>query len=192
MRGFTLIETLVVIFIFTLAIGAIFGLVGALYATHDYTYQQSVAIDEARRGVETMVRELREARSGDDGSYVLNTAQDFQIIFYSDIDNDDETEKIRYFVENNNLKKGVTDPAGWPIEYDPANENISILSSYIRNSPPIFRYFDGQGSELPSPSRLKDTKLMEVYLVVNVDPNRSPKDYVLESAVQIRNLKNNL
>jgi len=192
LRGFTLIETLVVIFIFSLVIGAIFGLVGALYTTHDYTFQQSRAIDEGRRGVETMVREIREARPGDDGSYTLKTAEDFQIVFYSDIDEDSNTEMVRYFVEENNLKKGVTDSTGWPIEYDPANEKISILSNYIRNSPPIFRYFDGQGVELPPPSRLKDAKLMDIFLVVNVDPNKPPKDYDLETTVQIRNLKDNL
>jgi len=192
MKSFTLIETLVVIFIFSLALGAIFGLVGALYATHNYTYQQSTAIDEARRGVETMVKEIREARPGDDGSYILKTAEDFQIVFYSDINNDNKTEMTRYFIESNNLKKGVIAPTGWPIEYNPANENVSILSNYIRNSPPIFRYFDGQGVELPAPSRLKDTKMMQVYLVVNVDPSKPPNDYILQSMVQIRNLKENL
>ncbi len=192
MKAFTLIETLVVIAIFSLTIGAIFGLVGWLYTIHDYTFQQSKAIDEARRGVETMIRELREARPGDDGSYILKTAEDFQIVFYSDIDGDNKAEMVRYFVDDYNLKKGIIEPSGWPIEYNLANENISILSNYVRNSPPIFRYFDGQGVELPSPSRLKDTKLMEVYLVVNVDPSRPPKDYNLVSTVQIRNLKENL
>ncbi|KKQ67558.1 MAG: hypothetical protein A2W55_02880 [Candidatus Nealsonbacteria bacterium RIFCSPHIGHO2_02_38_10] len=192
MKSFTLIETLVVIAIFSLVIGAIFGSVTVLYTIHDYTFQQSSAVDEARRGVETMVREIREAKPGDDGSYILKTAEDFQIVFYSDIDKDSNTEMVRYFVEENNLKKGVTDSGGWPIEYAPENENVSILSNYIRNSPPIFRYFDGQGIELPSPSRLKDTKLMKVFLVVNVDPSRPPKDYILESTVQIRNLKENL
>ncbi len=192
MKAFTLIETLAVIAIFSLVIGAIFGSVAALYTIHDYTFQQSKAIDEARRGVETMVKEIREARPGDDGSYILKTAEDFQIVFYSDIDKDSNAEMVRYFVEENNLKKGVTDPAGWPIEYAPENEKVSILSNYIRNSPPIFRYFDGQGVELPSPSRLKDTKLMKVFLVVNVDPSRPPKDFEFETTVQIRNLKNNL
>jgi prepilin-type N-terminal cleavage/methylation domain-containing protein len=192
MKAFTLIETLVVIAIFSLAIGAIFGLVGWLYTIHDYTFQQSRAIDEARRGVETMIRELREARPGDEGSYMLKIAEDFQIVFYSDIDGDNKTEMVRYFVEDNNLEKGIIEPSGWPTEYNPADEKISILSNYVRNSPPIFRYFDGQGVELPSPSRLKDTKMMRVYLVVNVDPSRPPKDYNLESTVQIRNLKENL
>ena len=40
------------------------------------------------------------------------------------------------------------------------------------------------------PARLKDTKMMKVYLVVNIDPNRPPNEFELESSVQLRNLKN--
>jgi hypothetical protein len=71
-------------------------------------------------------------------------------------------------------------------------EKIKIISTHVINQPPIFRYFDGNNQELPAPSRLKDTKLMKVYLVINVDPNKPPVDFVLESNVQIRNLKTNL
>ena len=39
------------------------------------------------------------------------------------------------------------------------------------------------------PARLVDTKLMKVYLVVNVNPNRPPNEFELESFVQLRNLK---
>jgi len=316
MKGFTLIETLVVIAIFTLIMGAITGAVVILYRTHGYTWQQSIAIDEARRGVETMVREIREAKVGDDGSYPIKKAEDKEFIFYSDIDGDGETERVRYFlgtvvsgsqiqecvtfanggscsvtfsnflsgtletaqvkvsvegdfgrrnefadiyadrvklgsvcregcndcagiwqgtqtfdvssqaqdnfiqfiadasprVNNicphamkakfefswqeslatgqNELKKGVINPAGFPVQYPSEQEQVTILSSYIRNVPPIFRYFDAKGKEITDlPARLKDTKVIEVYLVIDVDPNRPPQDFELRSSVQLRNLK---
>ena len=60
----------------------------------------------------------------------------------------------------------------------------------MRNVPPIFRYLDGNGNELTElPTRLKDTKVMEVYLIINIDPTRPPQDFELKSAVQLRNLK---
>lgn len=190
--GFTLIETMVAIFIFALAMGAIAAFVILGYKTQSYTFQQSRAISEARKGVETMVKEIREAQTGDDGSYIIEKADDYEFIFYSDVDKDKEVERVRYFIDGTNFKKGVIDPSGWPIQYDPENEAITTLSQYVRNQPPIFRYFDGSGQELAPPARLKDTKLMDVYLVVNVDPNRLPQDFVLESKVQLRNLKENL
>ncbi|MDI6883303.1 MAG: prepilin-type N-terminal cleavage/methylation domain-containing protein [Patescibacteria group bacterium] len=198
MRGFTLIESLVTIAIFVLVLGAVVGLVLGLYRAHYYTFQQSQAIEEARNGVEIMLKEIREARAGDDGSYIIEKTEDFEFIFYSDIDKDGDTERVRYFIDGTDFKKGVIEPIGFPRQYitDPQDlqfsEKIFILSKYLRNQPPIFHYFDGNLQELPPPARLKDTKLMRVYLVVNVDPNRPPQDFVLESDVQLRNLKTNL
>jgi len=196
-KSFTLVETIVAIFIFTLALGAVTGFVVMAYRTHGYTWQQSIAIDEARRGVETMVREIREARAGDDGSYPIEKARDKEFVFYSDIDGDGATERVRYFLGTvvsgtgqNELKKGVINPTGFPIQYPSEQEQVTILSSYVRNIPPIFRYFDAKGRELTAlPARLKDTKVIEVYLVINVDPNRPPQDFELRSSVQLRNLK---
>ena len=153
MKGFTLIETIVTIVIFALAMGAVSGFIVMGYRTQSYTWQQSVAIGEARRGIETMVKEIREARGGDDGSYIIEKAEDFQFIFYSDIDDDGKTERVRYFVEGSDFKKGVIDPTGWPIKYPKENEVVTILSQYVRNQPPIFRYYDGDGQpivELPA------------------------------------------
>lgn len=320
-KGFTFIETMVAIFVFLLTLGAIAGLMVMVYRTYGFSWQQSLAINEARRGIEIMVKEIREARSGDDGSYPISKAQDKEFVFYSDIDQDGDTERVRYFLgtvgggsqtqecvtfnhggncqvtfsnflsgalesaqvkislegdfgwsqeyaevfadgiklgdlcrsgcsdcagawqgttlfdvtsqaqdnhlelladatsqvnafcdwqENNHamkarfeltwsenlagteneLKKGVTKPTGSPIGYPPSQEKISVISSYVRNAPPIFRYFDGEGNEIIDlPARLADTKLMKVYLVIDVNPEREPEDFTLESAVQLRNLK---
>lgn len=97
--GFTLIETIVVILIFSLMMGAIAGFVFTGYRVHNYAFQQAIAIDEARRGIETMVKEIREAKIGEDGSYLLEKADDFELIFYSNIDQDPATERIRYFIK---------------------------------------------------------------------------------------------
>ena len=199
MRGFTLIETIVVIVIFTLAIGTVFGLIVMAYRVQGYTWQQSQAIEEARRGVEIMVKEIREARIGEDGSYTIDKTEDKEFGFYSDIDTDLDIEKVRYFIEGDPdslegalFKKGVINPVGIPATYPTSSEIVTILAKYLRNSPPIFRYFDENGNELPSPARRKDTTLMQVYLIINVDKNRPPQNFELKSEVQIRNLKRNL
>ena len=89
-----------------------------------------------------------------------------------------------------NFKKGVISPVGDPAEYLEDQEEVSILSSHVRNSPPIFKYFDGEGNRIEDyPSRLIDTKLMEVFLVIDFDINRPPSAFELVSSVQLRNLK---
>jgi len=326
MKSFTLIETLVTIIIFALIMGIIGGVIVILYRTYSYTQQQSIAINEARRGIETMVKEIREARPGDDGSYPIEKAGDKEFIFYSDIDKDGEIEKVRYFlgtansgsqtqecitfsdgescsvtfsdflqgslisaqvtvsvegdfgwsqeyaeiyadgeylgrvcqtgcsdcagiwqgnttfditsqaadgfiefiadatssvndfcdweetnhsmkakfelsweeeiIENvHQFKKGVINPTSSPVEYPSDQEEVSILSSYVRNTPPIFEYFyfDEEENQLKKiedyPVRLIDTELMKIFLIVNINPNRAPQSFELESYVQLRNLK---
>lgn len=191
-KGFTLIEALIAIFIFVLGVGAVLGLTVNLYQTHSFSLHLSSAISEARRGIEVMVKEIREAKTGDDGSYIIEKADDYQFIFFSDIDNDGAAERVRYFLDGTTFKKGVIKPTGWPIKYQSEDEEFKIITSYVRNQPPIFHYYDGQGNELSAPARLKDTKLMKLYLVVNINPERPPFDFSLESYVQLRNLKTNL
>jgi len=329
-NGFTLIEALVTIAVFTLAMGALFGFIVLSYQTQTYTWQQSQAIDEARRGIEVMVKEIREARIGDDGAYIIEKAEDYEFVFYSDIDKDEEVERVRYFIkpagggsgsetdqcvsfssggscsvsfsdflsgelesaqvkvsvegdlnsnretvdiyadgvklgtlctgsdcgqcvgffqdlttfdvtsqasdnsiqftadassrvgafcdwqeENHSIKakfefswqeepgvemkavfkKGVTNPTGWPIRYLPENEEIFIISENIMNEyrgEKVFSYYDGENNLLLPEDRMEKTTRMHLRLMVNVDPNRPPDDFILESDTQIRNLKTNL
>jgi len=190
-KSFTLIEALMTISILIFSLAATTGFIMGLYRAHSFTFQQALAISEARQGIETMVKEIREARPGDDGSYIIEIAEDYQFIFFSDIDKDGAVEKVRYFIDNTDFKKGVINPSGEPARYS-GEETIFILSKYVRNAPPIFRYFDGDLQELPAPARLKDTKLMQLYLVINIDPDRPPQDFILENDIQLRNLKENL
>jgi len=316
LKGFTFIEAIVAIAIFVIATEALFTAILMLYRTHGYTWEESQAIEEARRGVETMVREIRNARNGEDGSYPIFLANDKEFIFFSDIDNDGKTERVRYFLGNlisgsqteecetsitggscsvtfsnffqgnlisaqvkisvegdlgaNNeyveifvdsqklgelcktgcsdcpgtwqgttvfdissfandnlvsfladatskvdsqcphsmkakfefsyiaevsgaeheLRKGIIEPSGNPVKYPLNEEKISIISSYIRNAPPIFEYYDKNGNKIDLlPARLVDTKLMKIFLVVNINPNKPPQDFQLQSFVQLRNLK---
>jgi len=195
-----LAEVLVVIFAFSFAIATLGNFILTSYRAYNYNFQQIAAINEARRGIEIMVKEIREAKTGDDGSYPLVQAGDLQFIFYSDIDLDAVTERVRYFLDGSNLKKGVIKSSGDPPIYDLSGETISILSQYVRNaaSSPIFTYYNGDwpadtiNNPLPTLTRLSETKLMHVYLKINVDPNRPPDNFELESDTQIRNLKTNL
>ena len=170
------------------------------YRSYSYNLQQVAAINEARRGIEIMVKEIREARYGEGGSYPIAQAGDFSFIFYGDIDRDSVVERIRYFLDGTNFKKGIVEPTGDPPQYVLSSETLSILSAYARNgtSAPVFTYYNGDwpgdtiNNPLPTLTRLTDTKLMHIYLKINVDPNRPPDDFILESDTQIRNLKTNL
>ena len=199
-KGASIIEAIVLICVFAMAMTVLSAFLVNTYKAYSFNLQQVQAINEGRRGIETMVKEIREATYGDDGSYPLVEAGDDHFIFFSDIDQDTSVERVRYFLVGSDLKKGVLKPTGDPPLYVLANETVSVLSSYVRNtsSSPIFRYFNGDwptdtiNNPLPTLTRLTDTKLMHVYVIVNVDPARPPDDFILESDTQIRNLKTNL
>lgn len=180
---------MIVIFIFLLSMGVTASLITMLYRTHGYTEEQAKAIEEARKGIEIMAREIREAQAAENGNYPIEEAQDFQFVFYSDIDRDREVERVRYFLEDGKLKKGTVEPQGWPPVYDTSTEKIITISSYVVNTPPIFRYFDSNGNELPPPARKKDTKLIKLYLVIDVNKNKTPNSFEMYSEILLRNLK---
>jgi len=321
--GFTLIEMIVAIFVFTLIFGALMSAIVMIYRTEGYSTDQASAINEARRGVDIMAEEIRKARYGDDGSYPIEKGAGKEFVFYSDIDNDGDAERVRYFlatvnsgtdltqcvttarggscsvtfanflsptgilksaqlvvstegyygvtsryselyanstkianmcasgctqcagtwqgtqtfdvtsyaadgtlqlvmdsnnsVKNvcpwqtanhamlatfalswveeipelgNELRKGVTEPTGNPPSYPIDDEQSTVITTYVRNAPPIFTYYDENGDQITSdPSILTDTKMMRLFMVINVDVNRAPGDYELEQYVQLRNLK---
>lgn len=185
--------------IFALAMALLISFVIYVYRAYGYNFEQIAAINEARKGIETMVKEIREARYGEDGSYPLKEAGNLQLIFYSDIDKDASIERVRYFLDGINFKKGVVEPSGNPPQYILSSEVVDTLSAYVRNgATPIFIYYNGDwpvdviNNPLSTLTRLTETKLMHVYLKINVDPNRPPDNFELESDVQIRNLKTNL
>ena len=196
--GFTLIESIMAIAIFTVAMLVVSAFILTMYRTQGYIFNQSQAISEARKGVETMAKEIRESQVAESGAYTIETTNDYEFTFYGDIDKDLTIEKVRYFVDGADFKKGVTKPtfvsqlSDLPAQYLSQDEQVSVLSRFVRSAPPIFRYYDDSGNELPVPARRKDTTMMKLRLAINVDPARPPDDFVLESEVQIRNLKTNL
>ena len=323
-KGFTIIETLVTIFVFALIWAVIMGGIVVVYRTQGYSMQQSQAINEARRGVDTMAREIRQIKIGSNGSYPIEMAAGKEFIFYSDIDADGQVERVRYYLatmnsgsltqtcstnsqggscsvtfsnfltgtlktaqlqvsaegdfgsaqkyatvtadgttlgnicrtgspcsrcagtwqgmqtydvatlaqdnslqvtitatnsvsntcswggnhklkaqfafsfteeipnQDNQLKKGVIHPVGSPVTYPANQEQITTISSYVRNAPPIFTYYDENNALITTdPATTKNTRMMKLLMVVNVDPNRPPNDYQLEQYIQLRNLKTN-
>jgi len=197
--GFTLIEILVASSVLVLLGGAFVSLQYIISQNQIVAYRNYTKVDGANSAISIMVRELRNTRAGDNGAYPLELADDQQIIFYSDIDTDDATERVRYFLNGTVLSKGVIDPVGTPATYPSANEKIKVIADNIQNlSTPIFYYYNGDwpvdtvNNPLPSPARLSETKMMRVYLAVNPIANNSAKDFILESYINLRGLKTNL
>lgn len=198
-RGFTFVELLISIGVFSVIITAIMSFTYFIYVKNAYIYQQAQATNEARKGIDAFARNLREAQDGEDGSYILESANAQELIFYGDINADDNIERVRYFLDGTDFKMGVVSPTGIPVQYVLAGEQITTLSHYVRNGAlDVFTYYNGDypadtvNNPLVMPASLMDVKLVHLFLRINIDPNRAPNDFDLETDVQIRNLKVNL
>jgi len=315
------VETLVAIFVFTLAMVIASSSILMLYRKHEYAMEQALAVDEARRGVEIMAKEIREARYADNGAYPIEKCAGKEFIFYSDVDGNGSAERVRYYLAtvnagsqteichsnsaggvcsvdfsgfltgtmqsaqvrvsvegdlgaaneyvdifadgvnlgqlcrsgcsdcagtwqgtqtydvtnqardgeiqfladasnyvgascnwqnprhsfrvqfeffwteeipnlDNQLRRGVIAAAGNPAVYPSDQEEIMTITEYVRNAPPIFTYYDAQGNQIfDDPAILRDAKMMKLFMVVNISPQRAPNDYALEQYVQLRNLR---
>jgi type II secretory pathway pseudopilin PulG len=191
--GITLVELLVALSVFVVASIIIWSFINNSYRLQNFTFEQSSAITEARRGIETMVKELREALPGDNGSYPIELANPQELIFYADFDRDNAIEKVHYWLDGNDFKKGVIEASGNPLTYNPANEEIKTISRYVRNgTSTIFTYRNSEYTELTTPADPNDITLVNAFLTINVYEERAPFSYELESDVTLRNLKENL
>lgn len=192
--GFTLLETLVVLSISTALIflGADFMIGG--YKSNLFGREQDMAIQNARKVNKILVNELREAIQSERGDYILDLTENDQISFYSDVDKDNNVEKIRYFLDGTVLKRGIINPAGDPVQYLPANENITNVAEFLNNqSEPIFTYYDTNNNLIADPTTNKTSvRLIHISLKINVTPAIAPNDYYVEMDSQLRNLKDNL
>lgn len=199
-NGFTLIEVLIAVVLMGVLAVALLSLQFVISQNQISVWQNYVSIDEANTSAAMLVRELRTARYGDNGAYILESAADNEVVFYSDTDFDGDTEKVRYFLNGTDFTKGIIEPVGYPATYPSDQEKIRVLSENVRNdiSTPILYYYNEDWPEdiasnpLSTPASVGEISMIKIYLVVNTSINQPDKDYILESFAQVRMTKENL
>ncbi len=195
--GFTLIEVLVASVIIIVIVGVFSLFATSFFQTYQFSFDKNMAVAEAQDSLRRITRLIREARTSEIGSYPLVTANDQEIIFYGDYDNDGTAERIRFFLSGTTLKQGIIEPVGTPPDYPVESETVQILSDHIRNNAtPLFYYYNGdwpgdtQNNPLAPSDRLLKTRLVTFRLLIGITPDSD--NIELSSSAQMRNLKNNL
>ena len=141
----------------------------------------------------------REARSGDNGAWTLEQTDDNTIVFFSDVTGDSRTDRVRYFLDGTDLKKGVIEPTQVPVSYPTINEQITTIASFVNLAGnPLITYYNGSwpsdtvNNPLSNANRILNTRYVSVYLRIDVNPDYAAQPYELTSGVTIRSLKDNL
>ena len=197
-KGFTIIETLVALGIFVAISFLISSFVRSIFFINTDLNNSLSAQFDARQIMKKIVSELRSTSPSSLGAYPILNAASSSLTFYSDIDDDGLKEKIRYFLQSGNFKRGVVKPSGSPLTYNDAGETLSTVTVNVTNSTstPVFEYFDenytGTSSPLTYPMNILAIRLVRLTLIVEKDSNRLPIPFTISTQVMLRNLKDNL
>jgi prepilin-type N-terminal cleavage/methylation domain-containing protein len=116
--GYTLIEIMIAIGIFTSIMGLVAAFQMDIFSMNDFIQSGLKDQNEAKNIIKHFVREVRSLSESNQGSYPIKQADADTFIFFSDIDHDQIKEEVRYYVEDGVLKKGVIEPSGDPLVYD--------------------------------------------------------------------------
>lgn len=199
-KGFTLVELLVTMaIVFVIMLGVARFQVNVL-TNNNYTTAVISSAQDARSILTTMVKELRSARTGSNGSYAIAQAATNTLTFYSDIYATGLEDQVTYFISTTTLEKEVIIPTGTPPNYvyNQSQETFTILANNIKNgsSTPMFQYYDdtynGTTSPLAQPVSVSAVRLVQISLLIDANPAKSPLPITYTSDATLRNLKDNL
>jgi prepilin-type N-terminal cleavage/methylation domain-containing protein len=122
--GFTFLEVLIATSIFAVVAGGIALFSFYYFQSYTFANEQNQQLFDAQSGLATMIKEIRSARQSEQGAWPIVEPNDQSLTFYSDVTGDGRADKVRYFIQNRILKKGVIQPtATAPIDY-PATEKV--------------------------------------------------------------------
>ena len=189
--GMTLIETVVWVAITSMIMLAIAQSVLAFYRTNSYAVEQGAAITSGQRGMESMIKTIREAAYSSNGAWPVLSMATSSFSFYADVDEDPFLEQVRFFVQGNSLMRGVIHVTGDPPVYNGV-ESISTISDDVRNneqSVSMFQYYDKNGTLMADLTKIAEVRFVQATIVVNINPNRLPNQFTLRSTAALRNLK---
>lgn len=186
-----------------IAMGSALLLALMLFVTRGFGVSREQAeqvriVEDARVQIERMSDAIRDARSTDTNADELATlpeevwlqrGEDFSIDFLVNVDDDSDLERVRYFLDGSELRRGVRDP----LTESSASEEITTVARSVRNSGlaepvPLFRYLPAEGDDaLGTPITAPDAvKRVEITLMVDVGEQQAPGATAVSTIVMPR------
>jgi len=193
-RAFTLMETLIAMAIFVLVILGITVMAQMAYHYYNFIFNQAEIVTTFQKSINELSKEVREMRQADNGAYNLEEAGANEIIFYSNLDSAPDVERVRYFIEEGCLKKGIIKPTGSPAAYLPENEEVSQINCNVANAAgePLFAYYNGYpgtGTLMATPVNVNLVKIVKISLRVKATGlTPLPSDKTIIEYIRPRNV----
>ncbi|OGG08914.1 hypothetical protein A2154_02940 [Candidatus Gottesmanbacteria bacterium RBG_16_43_7] len=197
--GLTLIEITLSMSIFGILIVSVVALLIYYLKNYSFSFAEHESVSTTQTAITTMIREIRELRKSQTGSWPIVEALDNSFTFYSDVTNDGQADRVRYFLSGHDLTKGVIEPTGLPAMYVPENEVFYNISSNVQSQGlPLFTYYNGdwpadqiQNPLIPEP-RTYQTRFIRVYLRIAGTVASDAAPFEISTGTMLQNLKDNL
>jgi prepilin-type N-terminal cleavage/methylation domain-containing protein len=196
--GFTLIEMVISIAMFSLIALGVIALVSSVLVDSSKQSRSLANSDQSRKLSFQIMKELRNAINANNGAYPLAVADNQQLTFFSNIDGGVEIERVRYYVSNGKVYRGIIKPTGNPLTYVTGNESSKVVQDDFANgAAPLFYYYpdtyDGTtGSPLVQPVNISQINFIKINLQVYTRTAGSSTDfYTVTAGSAVRSLKTN-
>jgi prepilin-type N-terminal cleavage/methylation domain-containing protein len=190
-KGMSLLELLISIFILGVVMFGMSAFFAYLWKVKSQEVSRGQSIITASNSVNKMIQNIRKSAQAESGAYMLDSGDDFDFTFYSDIDNDNNLERIHYYLDGNTLKMGTAEPIlGTNPTYPVGDqETIEVATNVVNDAAtePMFVYYDSSGSAMTTPVNVYAVKSVKVSVFVNIDPGNI-EDVEINSTVALRNV----
>ncbi len=198
MKGFSLIEVLIVVAIATSVVLVVGNLSNNVSLLNTLVSQQLQSTSDIAQTLQIMTTEIRSASTAQNGAYAIDSASTSSFVFYSDIDKNGTIEHVRYFLSSSTIYKGVIVPTGTPATYPTSSEVITdVIDNVVTpsTSTPLFSYYDtnytGTPPALSPPVVVSSIRLVGISFSADVQPKQAPAPQSFSDLIDIRNLRSN-
>ncbi len=191
-KGMSLVELLVAMSILVIVSSGLSVFFINIWRARSNEIEMGSSLLKVSQSIGRMTNVIRQSSQADSGAYLIDSADDFDLIVYADIDEDDNKERMHYYLDGTEIKVGITDPdLGTNPSYPEADGSTIVIATDVVNEvdEPLFVYYDNNYAEMTTPASIPPIRLVRVNVRVNTDPNKI-SDVVISSLTSFRNIDN--
>lgn len=185
-KGLTLLEILITFAIASIIVVSFANFIFNTFKTYDRGEDTTRLQNDSLAASSLIEKELRATTA------VINAQANTLTIQAYAVSSSAPPDQIRYYIENNQLKRGLIPPTGSPpnYTYNPASETIKIITANVVSNP-LFEYFDQNGAQLSQPVLAASVTLVKFNLTLDTDITKPPDAVATSLKIQLRNRKMN-
>ena len=188
-KGVSLIELLTTIGLISVVSLLLVTLIAKGFQSYRFSREMIETQDQIAMVMRDFERKIRGATS-----VIRSDPAALTVLVYLPKDAYPAPSQIRYFIEDNALKRGQIAPSGTePIyTYPTENESVKTIAENITNGSHIFDYYNDASVLIEDPVPADAVRMIKITVTADKDTTQKPEALTEITTVSLRNLKINL